>query len=86
MGKLKSNGTPKDTNSTDLAYKFEKVEGTPFTIYGTEEDGYILLMGENRLTNNNSKEETIKEANSMNWDKILQVMIVIAKEVNKGKI
>lgn len=72
-----------DSRNTELLEK-EEVEGTPFTIVKNEELWYILL-GKYRLTEGyEDKEEALKEANVINWNKILQVCIIIGKEVNNG--
>ena len=71
----------KDERNTELVEKIE-VEGTPFTIVRNEELWYILL-GKYRLTEGfENKEEALKEANTINWNKILQVCIIVGKEVN----
>ena len=68
-----------DERNTELVEKIE-VENTPFTIVKNEGLWYILL-GKYRLTEGyEDKEEVLKEANTINWNKILQVCIIIGKE------
>lgn len=75
----------KEVNNSDLNSQlngkiFEKVVTTPFTIYGDEEEGYILLLGKYRLTTRKSYEEIQKESTEITWDKIMQVCMAIVKE------
>lgn len=78
MEKLNTHGKQKDTNKNTLIC--EQIEGTPFHIYGDEKNGYILLMGKNRLTEYKGKKETLQEATTITWDKIMQVVMVIVTD------
>lgn len=68
----------------DFLKKFEKVENTPFTIYGSEDEGYCLLMGNSRLTEVDSYENT-KKNTKITWDRILQVMIKVIEHKEELK-
>ena len=75
----------KDERNTELVEKIE-VEGTPFTIVKNEELWYILL-GKYRLTEGyESKELALDEANTINWNKILQVCIIIGNTIKESSL
>lgn len=58
-------------------YEFEPVENTPFTLYGSKEEGYIVLMGSYRLTEKMTKKEALEDAQKMEWNRILQVIMAV---------
>lgn len=76
-----------DTNNKDLNLNdkeqvtLEKVDKTPFTIYGNEEKGYCVLMGKYRLSEN-IKNITLarKDAKRKDWERIMQVVWAVANE------
>lgn len=46
-----------------------KIKGTPFTLNGNEEQGYILTLGRYRLTEaTNTPEEAIEKLDSEPWE------------------
>lgn len=58
----------------------EKVPFTPFTIAREHEHWYVL-MGKYRLSAPLSKENALFDANNMTWDRILQVIGIMIKEM-----
>ena len=72
-----------DKRNTELLEK-EEVEGTPFTIVKNEGLWYILLRKYRLTEGYERKEEALKEGNTINWNKILQVCIIVGKEVKNG--
>ncbi len=74
------NGTLEKDNNSSLIY--EKVENTPFTIYGENEKCYVLL-GSYRLSEELTYEEAKEEAKKFDWDKILKVIIVVMEDAKK---
>ena len=74
----------KDPNNIDVNLKcFEKVDNTPFTIYGDEEEGYILLMGKYRLTDKMSLRDIKEESTRVTWDRITQVIMAITETMKQ---
>lgn len=69
--------TETDERNTQLIER-EEVEGTPFTLIKHDEQWYIL-MGRYRLSEGMTKEDALKNANTMDWNKILQVMTIIVQ-------
>lgn len=83
-----------ETKNTQLIEK-EEVEGTPFTVV-KQDDVWYVLMGKYRLdpTPFPTKVDAIKEALTINWDKIVQVaqimiiansnqMAMLEKQINE---
>ena len=74
----------KDPNNIDVNLKcFKKVDKTPFTIYGDEEEGYILLMGKYRLTDKMSLRDIKEESTRVTWDRITQVIMAITETMKQ---
>lgn len=65
--------------------QMERVDGTPFTIV-KDKDGWNVTVGKYRVnTPFETKQEAIWDAQTMNWDKIMQ-MITIFIEANNTKL
>lgn len=63
--------------------EIERVEGTPFTIVRNESDWYVQI-GNWRVTEAlKSKEEALQDAERTDWDRIIQVIEVVVKTINK---
>lgn len=76
------NVVKEENNLNSSLMIFEKIEKTPFTIYGNEEEGYILLMGRHRLTEEKmTKENILKDAKRMDWDRIMQVCYTVTESI-----
>lgn len=83
--KLNGHTNVEETNKASLV-EYEEVEETPFRVYGSGENKYVVLMGKYRLTNELEKEEAIEYAKKMDWDILLQVMTIIASNTPKDEI
>ena len=70
------------TSSTDY---FEPVEGTPFTIIKGENDLYFGVCGDIRVSELYENKEELKDElkNNFSWERITNVIVAIAKRVNK---
>lgn len=78
----------KQTSSNDeKPIYYRQLEETPFTIARTENDKFVVLLGKYRLTEDiDEEEQAIKEGYAINWNRILQVCHVVAKESYKELI
>jgi len=60
--------------------KFTHIEGTPFTIV-KENSEYFGIIGNHRITESYSDEETLKEEiQKITWDRILQVIWAVTEK------
>lgn len=64
--------------------EYEEVEGV-FRIYGSEEEGYYLLMGNNRLTEKMTYSEVVADSKRDDWQRRMQIMMIVAEHVKKEK-
>lgn len=74
-----------NTNKSNLNYKedtfttIHEVEDTPFKVVETEKGNFVVL-GNHRLTHEiETKEEAIKEAKKMTWERIMQVIHILVE-------
>ena len=70
-------------NNSDCTSKelinFTQVENTPFTVISKEEQ-HIVMLGKYRISETfESKEEAIKDANSITWNRITQLITVMLR-------
>ena len=74
--------TLENTSSTDY---FEQVNGTPFTIIKGENDLYFGVCGDIRVSKLYNDKEELREnlKNDFSWERITNVIVAIAKRVNK---
>lgn len=81
--KQRSNSRKKK-NETLVEY-FE-VPNSPFTVV-KEHEAYFVVMGRGRMSGDfKTKAEAMKDAKSITWDKITQVMMVMFKINEENKI
>jgi hypothetical protein len=73
-----SNGLLKKTDKQTYGSvdKLKEVEGTPFSIYG-KEDECVILLGNYRLTDELTKKECNEWINNITWNKLIQVIMVV---------
>lgn len=83
--KLDGNADQEKNSASSSSKIFEKVGESPFTIYGDEEEGYILLMGKYRLTEKMSLRDIKEESKRVSWDRITQVIMAITETINEEK-
>ena len=58
---------------------FTEVENTPFTVISKEEQ-HIVMLGKYRVSETfESKDEAIKDANSITWNRITQLITVMLR-------
>lgn len=64
--------------------KFTEVENTPFTI-AEQEEQYHILLGKFRMNKEpfDNFDEALKEAETINWDKIINVIGIMFGELPK---
>lgn len=63
-------------NSKSLQINREIIPDTPFTIIGTQENGYWLTMGKHRITKAyKTKKEVLKQLNQKDWTIITSIII-----------
>lgn len=65
-----------NTNKQDCLISFEKVEGTPFAVWGTEEKSHVLF-GKYRLTEEMPKAKAIEDAKRVDMDRVVQLISVM---------
>lgn len=83
-----------NTNNTDLLsnnerneelVEFHKVDNTPFTI-AKQNNVWSVLMGKYLIeTGYERKEQAEAEAMSIDWDKLLKVIVVIVEEIKQER-
>lgn len=65
-----------ENNSNSLTIERDIIPDTPFTIVGTEKDGYWLTMGKHRITKPcKTKKEVLKKLKEKDWTLITAIMI-----------
>ena len=69
-----------DSKSYGTADKLKEVEGTPFTIYG-KNDECVILLGNYRLTDELTEKECNEWIKEITWNKLIQVIMVV-KNIN----
>lgn len=70
-----------NSNSSPLIIR-EPIENTPFWIVGTEEKGYMAVMGKYKITEQfTTKEEVKQEIIKKDWEVIIKVVSIIIQEV-----
>lgn len=58
---------------------FTEVENTPYTVI-SKEDQHIVMLGRYRVSETfESKDEAIKDANSITWNRITQLITVLLR-------
>lgn len=78
----KLHGSVENTNKQELNSEefFKQVEGTPFTVI-KKENNYYVMMGKYQLSLEYEKQESaVKDAQTMTWDRIMQVCMIIAQD------
>jgi len=67
-------------------FKKEEIKDTPFMLIGNEE-GWFIVMGKYRLTEAfEHKKDAKKSVENITWNRVVQVMMIIAEiETNKNK-
>lgn len=77
-------GTTDNKKSGEIV-SYEKLENTPFTLVEVE-TGVFGAIGLNRVTEiRDTKEEVRDELMEITWDRITQVIWIIAEKINKVK-
>lgn len=68
---------PKEASKeTYLQIERERIEGTPFLMVGSKQDGWCLTLGKHRLTNMlKSKKEVIKQMKAKDWNLLTSIMM-----------
>lgn len=63
------------------------VKNTPFEVIGlTDKEEYFAVLGEYRITEKYGTEnEAIDEVRGINWNRIIQVMMILQEKLNKQK-
>lgn len=72
-----------NSNSSELIQK-EELTGTPFTVVTTEE-GSFGVMGKYRITEIGEKQAIIDELSYIEWDRIIQVCMLLIEEITGTK-
>ena len=78
------NGKAEKPIDTELLNKIE-VSGTPFTIVNNNDGkGWFILMGKYNISGNGyeSQEDAFENASKIDWDKILQVIQILIRELS----
>lgn len=78
----KLHGSAENTSKQELNSEefYKQVEGTPFTVI-KKENKYYVMMGKYQLTlEHETQENAVKDAETMTWDRIMQVCMIIAKD------
>lgn len=74
----------KETNKSDSSNEelitFQEVENTPFTVITHKDQGSAVFLGKFRLSHYFSEEkEAFEDAKRMDWERLIQVMGVVAE-------
>lgn len=69
-----------NSNSSQLISK-DPIQNTPFWIVGTEETGFMGVMGKYKITENfKTKDEALQELIKQDWATIINVVSIIVQE------
>lgn len=71
-------------NSGDRLIQREEIGGTPFVAIKLEEGGWFLTMGNHRLSEEFADLDELKiwmGGNHVNWDILLNVIIILQREI-----
>lgn len=74
-----------NSGNTELV-NTQEIEGTPFKLIKREKEGYFLVMGEYRITQEtDDKEKLIKLAKSLDWNFMVNVLSTMMEIRDKVK-
>lgn len=71
------------TDNKNYLIEFTDVENTPFKIV-SQENEFFGIMGKHRITEKyEDKEQLEKELRAFDWNRLVQVMVILTEELNK---
>lgn len=67
-----------DSSDKDVKISREPVKGTPFYVVGSEEKGYFIALGQNRITEQKETPgKAINELTDKKWEIIANMIVII---------
>ena len=84
VGKLKFASEEIKEDNQELITR-KQVKDSPFEVIGiTDKKEFFAVLGEYRITEKfSSEKEAIKEVKGINWNRVIQVMMILIEKLNK---